>query len=569
MVVVSALEDRTSRAPRSERVADRIVRLLVDAGVDVVFGVPGGAISPVYDALLDEPRVRVVTTRHEAGAMFAAAGYARTSGRPGVVLVTSGPGVINTMTGLATAYCDGLPVLVLSGEVPRRLHGRLALQEGTAHHLNVIGMAKPITKLALEVTEARTAAAVVRRALSTMTSGRRGPALLTLPLDVIGADHQPMDVVGQARVSFQDESGERERAIERTAERLRRARRPMIYAGSGARWGDGPARLVALAERLQCPVATTPKAKGVFPERHPLSLGVFGHGGHPSSSTYLEEGVDVLLTVGAGMSDPATDGWSPLLIPTDELIAIDVDALQLGRNYPVTRGIVGDAADVLERLCAALPHGPCPTRRFQRFTTTHPAVAEVGAAISPQRALWELQRVMPADTIFTCDIGEHLLFATHYLTVDEPDGWIALTGLASMGASVGTALGARMALPDRRVAAICGDGGFAMMCGEIATACQYGVPLVVVVLNDRRYGMVELGHEAIFGRAPLFPTGALDVSAAAAAAGARVVEVRRPDELLAQPIADDSVVVINVLIDPTAKMPKSQRFSALKKAALE
>lgn len=562
MVAASQWGPGSLTQSQQRRVADAMIDVLVAAGVDTVFGLPGGTISPLHDALLDRPEIQVITTRHEAGAVFAAAGYARSSNKPGVVLVTSGPGVLNTMTGLASAYCDGIPVVILAGEVPRALHGRTALQEGSAHHLGIVGMVRSITKLAAEVTQPGTATAVLRRAIATAMSGRRGPVLLTLPVDVTSAVSDTACIAGAPRLSFDDD--ERAAAIHRAADSLWEAKRPVLFAGSGVRGGEGPRRLRALAERLQCPVMTTPKAKGVFPEGHPLSLGVFGHGGHPSSKRYLEEGVDVLLAVGTGFTDPATDGWSPLLIPTGELIRVDVDALQISKNCRVNLGIVGDAADVLERITAELPARLREARRFGIFTQTHPAaVARMDRPISPQRALWELQQAMPPETIYTCDIGEHLLYATHFLRIDEPDAWITLTGLASMGASIGTAIGAKLAQPERNVVAICGDGGFAMMATELATAKQYGIDITVCVLDDGRHGMVENGHRALFQRSPCVDTDDLDVTAFAAAAATEVVQVRHPGDFAAHR-GCQGPVTFRVALERLPGFASGQRFAALK-----
>ncbi|MCC6998458.1 MAG: thiamine pyrophosphate-binding protein [Deltaproteobacteria bacterium] len=550
--------------PDPTRTADVLVDILVAAGVEVVFGLPGGTISPIYDALLDRPRIRVITTRHESGAMFAAAAYARATGKLGVVLVTSGPGVINTMTGLASAHCDGLPVLVLAGEVPRAVFGKHALQEGTAHHLDIVSMAKHITKLAIQVTEPNGAPAVLRRTIATALSGRRGPALLTLPLDLLSA---PI-VAPELSYEIRSEMRVNPAAITRAADALERAHRPIIFAGSGARWGNGPARLAELAHRLQIPVITTPKAKGVFPEHHRLALGVFGHGGHPSATAYLEDGIDCILAVGTGFSDPATDGWSPLLKASRDFIQIDADALQIGRNYPVTQGLVGPAETVLSQLLDALPAGTRAVRRFGLSRHLDPATMGdgEGGLISPERALWELQRVMPPGTAYTCDIGEHLLFATHYLEINDPQGFLIMTGLASMGTGMAGALGLKLAMPRRPVAAVVGDGCFSMGLGDLQTAVHERIPLLVVVLNDHRYGMVELGHGALFGRTPAFGGADMNVVELAQGVGAQILVARHTGDILASNVRGllaNGPVVLNVDIDPTARMPKNKRFETL------
>ncbi len=543
------------------RTADVLVDILAEAGVEVIFGLPGGPISPIHDALMDRPGIRVITTRHESGAMFAAAGYAQTSGKLGVAVVTSGPGVLNAMTGLASAFCDGLPVLLLVGEVARKNYGKGALQDGSAYALNIVGMARHITKMCEEVYEPNNAPAVLRRAIATALSGRRGPVALTLPMDTTSSKIVAPDVA----LATSCELSIAPSALESATRLLGESRRTAVFAGSGLRTGDGPSLLRDFAERLQCPVITTPKGKGVFPENHPLSLGVFGMGGHPSATTFLSGGVDTLVAIGTSLGDIQTEGWSSLLKPRRAFIHVDIDAKQIGRSYPVTLGVAAPADLFLRGMLARLPQSPL--RSFggiQRHARPELAGNGSEGKIAPQRAVWEMQQVLAPDTIFTCDSGEHYLFATHYIEAVRPDGYIVMSGLGSMGSSIGAAIGARLARPDRPVAAICGDGCFAMNAFEVATAVAEGVPIVVFVMNDARLAMVEIGHNSVYGRAPAYPTSPMDVATLGAALGARSLVVERAGDLLAA--ADllrnpSGPVVVDVRIDPTVKMPKKERFT--------
>jgi len=282
--------------PETMRGADLLVDMLEDAGVEIVFGLPGGAISPIHDALLDSP-IRTITTRHESGAMFAAAGYAHATRKLAVVAVTSGPGMLNAMTGLASAWCDGLPVLLLVGEVPRQDNGKGVLQDGSAHGLNLVEMARHVTKLSAEVPRASALPHMVRRAIATATSGKMGPVMLTLPIDVTMTMVMAPRISGAVTIAETMEPEE----LDEIVDLLCTASRPLILAGSGVRGGQAPERLRRVAELLRCPVATTPKGKGVFPESHPLSLGVLGMGGHRSTAEYLESGVDVVLAIGSSL----------------------------------------------------------------------------------------------------------------------------------------------------------------------------------------------------------------------------------------------------------------------------
>ncbi|HEX2686874.1 MAG TPA: thiamine pyrophosphate-binding protein [Kofleriaceae bacterium] len=554
-----------ARAPEVTllRGSDLLVRILAEAGVELVFGIPGGAISPVHDALLDS-RIRVITTRHESGAMFAAAGYARATGKLGVVAVTSGPGVLNAMTGLASAWCDGVPMLLLVGEVPRPAHGKGVLQDGSAHGLQIVEMARHITKLSAEIPHGSALPHLVRRAIATALSGRRGPVMLTLPLDVTMAQIMPPRAGGSIAMSGVIPA----EVLDEVAALLREVPRPLLLAGSGIRGDNAPEYLRMVAERIACPVATTPKGKGVFPETHPLALGVLGLGGHRSSRRYLESGLDVVIAIGTSLGDMATDGYSPFLQARRALVHVDIDARQIGKSYSPTHAIVAPAAEFLAGLAQRL--GDDTTRRLRAL----PGGVERHALASSSRpdriaahdAVIELQRTLPEDTIYTVDSGEHFLFAAHFLETNLPDAFLVMTGLGSMGQSIGAAIGAQLAHPDRVVSAICGDGCFAMNAFEIATAVAEKLPIRVFVFNDERLGMVENGHQTVYGRHPEYPTAPLDVCTVAHGLGATVLRVDRKGQIAkASEIlrVTRGPVVVDVRIDPEIAIPKVDRVAAM------
>ncbi|MEP6860854.1 MAG: thiamine pyrophosphate-binding protein, partial [Deltaproteobacteria bacterium] len=451
--------------PATMRGADVLVGMLEDAGVEVVFGLPGGAISPIHDALLDSG-IRTITTRHESGAMFAAAGYAQSTGKLAVVAVTSGPGMLNAMTGLASAWCDGLPVMLLVGEVPRGAHGKGVLQDGSAHGLHLVEMARHVTKLSVEVPRASALPHLVHRAITTALAGKQGPVMLTLPLDVTTAMVRPSRISGTIPIAELLPA----QTIAEVEAVLRRAERPMILAGSGVR--SAAERLRQVAELLRCPVATSPKAKGVFPENHPLALGVLGMGGHESARAYLASGVDVVLAIGTSLGDLATDGFAPEL-QARALIHVDVDARQIGKSYEPTHAVVSSASQFLGALRERFKL--LPLRGRPRELPSGVSRIALPGSSTPDRiashdAICEIQRTLPSNAIFTVDSGEHFLFAVQYLEITRPDGFVVMTGLGSMGQSIGAAIGTQLANPTRTVAAICGDGCFAMNAFEIATA---------------------------------------------------------------------------------------------------
>lgn len=563
-ICVIDIPDEKPPAP-TVRTADLLVEMLADAGVEVVFGLPGGAISPIHDALLDT-NIRVVTTRHESGAMFAAAAYART-GRLAVVAVTSGPGALNSLTGLASAWCDGLPVLLLVGEVPRPLQGKGVLQDGSAHGLQIVEMARYITKLAVEVPRAAALPHLLRRAITTAMSGRRGPVLLTLPLDVTTAQITPPSMSGETSLGSTVSAD----TVDEVVDLLLGAERPLILAGSGVRNGGADALRLA-AERLSCPVATTPKGKGVFPEDHPLALGVLGLGGHRSARRYLESDVDVVVAIGTSLGDMSTENFSPKLQGTRALVHVDIEARQLGKSYSPTHAIVASAAEFLGAIAdrvgiADTVRKSAPLRAMPSGIERHPLPSSRKPnRIASQDAVREIQDVLPTNTIFTVDSGEHFVFATHYLVTNEPESFVVMTGLGSMGQSIGAAIGSQLAYPDRVVAAICGDGCFAMNAFEIATAVADNLPIRVFVFNDERLGMVENGHQTVYGRHPTYPTTPLDVCAVAAGLGATVLRVDCVGQLrAARALLRDTIgpVVVDVRIDPDITLPKRDRVAAM------
>jgi acetolactate synthase I/II/III large subunit len=553
-------------APQS-RGADVLVQMLADAGVEVVFGLPGGAISPVHDALMDSS-IRVITTRHESGAMFAACGFAHATGKLACVAVTSGPGALNAMTGLASAWCDGLPVLLLVGEVPRAAHGKGVLQDGSAHGLQIVEMARHVTKLALEIPRASALPHLVRRAIATALSGKKGPVMLTLPLDVTTANVAVPRVGGTVTMG-QTISPD---VLDELVVLLRDAERPLILAGSGVRGNHAPARLIAVAEKLCCPVTTTPKGKGVFPEDHALSLGVLGMGGHQSAREYLSAGVDVVVAIGTSLGDLATDGFTRELQGSRALVHVDIDARQIGKSYEPTHAIVASASELLGGLAERIDAlGVVGARAVIREVVGGIDRQILGSSTTRNRiashdAIREIQASLPKDAIFTIDSGTHFLFAVHYLETVQPDAFIVMTGLGSMGQSIGAAIGAQLANPTRAVAAICGDGCFAMNAFEIATAVAERLPLRIFVFNDNRLGMVEHGHASVYGRRPEYPT-ALDVVTVAKGLGATALRIDGKDQLGdARELlrVARGPVVVEVMIDHEVMMASKDRVAAMK-----
>lgn len=546
------------------RVSDLIIQTLWDLGVDTFYGIPGGAIGSLYDALVDYPQLRVINARHETGAAYMAMGHARVGGSLPCILMTSGPGITNAITGLAAAYADGVPMIAIGGEVPRKNFGRGALQEGSRYNLDVLGMVRSVTKFAAEVTNPRAAATLVRKAVATALSGRQGPVFLSLPLDI--ANERVPPTKSAASVSTQYEI-EDDGLLSAAAEVLQASDRGLIIAGSGARHPEAVRWIGTLAATLQMPVVTTPKAKGLFPESDPLSLGVFGLGGHPSASEYLDAGFDTLLAVGCGMGETGTNSWSPVLQASRTFIQIDIDAAQIGKNYQVDYGLVGPSHVVLKELVSKLRRRsrPCPTTGV-KYYDAH-ASEDESTPLKHAYVLNRLQKLMPEDTIFSSDIGEHSIFSIHYLKIDQPDGFLVNTGLGAMGSGIGAAIGAKMAHPDRPVMALCGDYGFQMHGMELATCVHHQIGVIFAIFNDSRMRMVESGQTRVFNRAGVLHSHKVDFAAMARAVGARGYNIRTPSDLRLLPdnlAKTELPIVLDIEIDPDSSFPVNGRVAQIR-----
>jgi acetolactate synthase-1/2/3 large subunit len=554
-------------APEKMRVADVVVQTLKELGVTTFYGIPGGAICGIYDALVDHPELKVINTRHETGAAFMAMGHSKVGGSIPCLLMTSGPGITNALTGLASAYADGVPMIAIGGEVPRKNFGRGALQEGSSSQLDILGMVRSVTKFSAEISNPRAAASIVRKAVATALSGRQGPVFLSLPLDVANEKVLPMRSATNVSTQFNLD----EETISQAAAALQNSRRGLILVGSGARHPEAVRLIGTLAATLNIPVCTTPRAKGLFPEHDPLSLGVFGFGGHPSASAYLERGFDTMIAIGCGLGETGTNSWSPVLQPTQTFIQIDIDGAQIGKNYHVDFGLIGPSHLVLRSLVGKLtrrrPH--LTEEGGVRYLKTEDLVDD-SLPLKPARLISGLQSVMPEDTIFTSDIGEHTIFALHYLRIDRPDSFLVSTGMGSMGSGIGAAIGAKVVRPDRPVVSICGDYGFQMSGMDLATCVQNKIGVVFAVFNDARMRMVEAGLTKIFGRSGTMDGPRVDFAMLAKSVGARGLTITCAADLDAIPpewLNGDVPLVLDCHIDPTAAFPIHGRVAQIKNFA--
>ncbi len=574
----------SSPAPANSTTAHLLVDTLADYGVSHIFGVPGGAIEDLNTALYESRRITPIVAKHEEGAAFMADGFARVSGRLGVCCSTAGPGASNLITGIATAHADNIPVLALTGQVATSVFGKGAIQESGAEGVNMTGVFRNFTKYSGMVISEQRALYMIQKAVRLATSGPSGAVHLNLPTDImkrrVCAENTKLR---SSELRLFDRNG-----VKRAAAALAKARRPVLLAGWGVVLSRGARELFELAELLGIPVATSPKAKGVFPESHPLSLGVLGFAGSGVAKEYITENdIDVLVGVGTSFNEMMTGGWDERLSPTDHLIHIDVDAEEIGKNYDTSIGLCGDARTVLKEICFALERlEPCQKPglhsrsaaekeiaglRIKHVMNGHRQPAREGF-YHPMDLVLDLQKSCSLDTIWFADIGNIMAWAIRHMIIDRAYSFFVPLGFGSMGYAVAAPVGAQLAFPDRPMVTLVGDGGFLMNGFEVATAVNYGIPVVWVVFNNGMLGMVHHGRKLFSTPVPEgIPSSfqRVDFAKIAEGLGARGIRVdgRTPvsRELMEDIFASGRPTVLDVQIDEMVVPPIHSRISTVDK----
>ena len=483
--------------------AQIVVQSLKDEGVELVFGYPGGAALHIYDAFYSQEDVRHILVRHEQAATHAADGYARATGKTGVVLVTSGPGVTNAVTGIATAYMDSIPMVVLTGQVPTHLIGDDAFQE-----VDTIGITRPCVKHNFLVRDVKDLAMTIKKAFFIANSGRPGPVVVDIPKDVTAhmtAYHYPEDV----RIrSYAPVRKAHSKQISRAATLLLTARRPIIYTGGGVVLSGAAKQLTTLVERLGHPCTNTLMGLGALPSDHPRFLGMLGmHGTYEAYMAMYE--CDVMLAVGARFDDRVT-GDLKKFSPHAKIIHIDIDPASIGKNVSVEVPIVGDASAALEQLLEAL--GQSKTQQDEQSLSqwweqikswrSRDSLGYDGSdeVIKPQFVVEKLHEVTLGDAFVTSDVGQHQMWAAQYYGFNKPRRWINSGGLGTMGFGLPSAMGVQLAHPEAAVACVTGEASIMMCIQELSTCKQYDLPLKIINLNNRYMGMVRQWQEFFYDR---------------------------------------------------------------------
>ncbi|WP_417287046.1 acetolactate synthase large subunit [Corynebacterium variabile] len=492
----------TGRGRRPERIngAQAVVRSLEELGADVVFGLPGGAVLPLYDAIYGSEKLNHILVRHEQGAGHAATGYAQANGRVGVCIATSGPGATNLVTPLADANMDSVPVVAITGQVGTHLLGTDGFQEA-----DIRGITMPITKHSFMVTRPEDIPAAIAEAFHVASTGRPGAVLVDIPKDVQNAELDFVWPPSYRLPGYHPVTTPHSRQIDEAARLLSEAKRPVIYAGGGVLKAEASDALLAFAEATGIPVTTTLMALGTFPESHPQFLGMPGmHGTVPAVAALQKS--DLILALGARFDDRVT-GDVDSFAPNAKVIHADIDPAEIGKIREAQVPIVGDAREVLVALTDAMASLPSPQvtdwrAYLDRLKSDFPRGYEWPAdgKLAPQFVLENLSQLAGPDAIYVAGVGQHQMWAAQFVDYEKPRTWLNSGGLGTMGYSIPAAMGAKAACPDTEVWAIDGDGCFQMTNQELVTCAVEGLPIKVALINNGNLGMVRQWQTLFFDK---------------------------------------------------------------------
>ncbi len=536
-----------------------IIKCLQEEGVDTIFGFPGGAVIDLYDELMDSP-IKHLLVRHEQGAVHAADGYARATGKVGVALLTSGPGATNGVTGIATAYLDSIPIVVFTGQVPRALIGNDAFQE-----VDIVGITRPCTKHNYLVSDPAELVSTIREAFYLASSGRPGPVLIDLPKDVVASMMKFPEKKNIRMKTYQPNLDPHPGQVEKACKAFLKAKRPALYIGGGVILSNANKELTELAEKTQTPVTMTLMGLGGFPGTNPLSMGMLGmHGSYASNMLVAKS--DLLIAVGARFDDRVT-GRLDAFAPHAKIVHIDIDPTSISKNVEVDIPIVADCKHALRAMnswfddakdfdAAAMADRHKPwLEQINEWNDKHPlAYHNEGDIIKPQFVIETMNKLTGGDAIITTEVGQNQMWAAQFYKFNDPRTLLTSGGLGTMGYGLPAAIGAKIAFPDKTVIDVAGDGSIQMNIQELATAKQYGAKVKVAILNNNYLGMVRQWQELFYNRrysatvmevTPDF----VELAKAYGAVGLRATKKDEVEPVIKEALATDNVVIMDFSIN--------------------
>jgi len=543
---------------------EALLRALFDEGVEIIFGYPGGAVLHIYDAIFNQDKVEHILVRHEQAATHAADGYARGTGKPGVVLVTSGPGATNAITGIATAYMDSIPMVVISGQVESRMIGSDGFQE-----TDMVGVSRPIVKHSFMVQNAAEIPLIVKKAFHIATTGRPGPVVIDIPKDVTDPktkfDYEyPADIKMRSyAVPSKGHSGQ----IKKAVDALMAAKRPMIYAGGGVIQGEGSQLLTELARKLGFPITNTLMGLGAYPASDKQFLGMLGmHGTYEANMSMHYS--DVLLAIGVRFDDRVTNSDVTKFCPDATILHVDIDPASISKTVAADVPIVGSVTSVLEEMLSqmALSKQQVDEKSLKvwwdqiqqwREKDSLAVTPSTDGTIKPQEVVQAVFEITKGDAYVSSDVGQHQMFAAQYYGFDKPRRWINSGGLGTMGFGFPAAMGIQLAFPEAVSVCITGEGSFQMNLQELATCMQYKLPVKIVCLNNRALGMVKQWQDMQYGGRHSHSTyeeslpDFVKLAEAYGHVGIRIEDKSELDAKLREAFSlTDKLVFVDVLVDP-------------------
>ena len=529
--------------------AQILLNALASEGVDTVFGYPGAVIMDIYDQLRHTD-IRHILVRHEQGAVHAADGYARTTGKVGVCLVTSGPGATNTVTGLATAYMDSIPMVLFTGQVPSHLIGNDAFQE-----VDIVGITRPCTKHNYLVARTEDLAATIQEAFHIARSGRPGPVLIDLPKDVLAGTALYKKPGPVELRSYNPTYHPNMKQLKKVAGLIQKAKRPVIIAGGGIILSGASPELLSLAETTRIPVTATLMGLGGFPAPHPLWLGMLGmHGTYQANM--VTGGCDLLIAIGVRFDDRVTSKIDAFA-PNAQVVHIDIDPTSIRKTVSVSVPVVGDCKITLGELNTMLAEAETLydaagrkewLARIDQWKSAQPLTYEQTDTIKPQYVIESLYERTKGEAIITTDVGQHQMFTAQFYHFGKPNHWLTSGGLGTMGYGLPAAIGAQVGRPDALVVVITGDGSIQMNIQEISTAMQAGLPIKIVILNNRYLGMVRQFQELFYDKcyAETRMENAPDFVKLAEAYGAVGLKATKPEDV--GPVLDQGLSLSGLVV---------------------